>query len=181
MNFQKDPNRLEVYSEVRKNKIFVGTLFYNEKTKQFVFDYNRKYLLSKNAIPLGPELPLKKQHHSSKAGILFPSLNDRIPSRENAAFEEYCRSQNISSSEKNQIILLTTIGKRGPSTFVFESVYLPQNGIEEIRIFRQMLDLSLREVSSAFDIHLPTLNKIETGKSTDKNTLKLLKIYLSFP
>jgi len=181
MNFQKDPNRLEVYSEIRKSKIFVGTLSYNEKSKQFIFDYDRKYLLSKSAIPLGPELPLKKQHHSSKRGELFPSLHDRIPSRENAAFEEYCLSQGISPSEKNPIILLTTIGRRGPSTFVFEPVYLIQNIVDDLRAFRKLHQLTLREISSAFDIHLPTLSKIETGKSKDKNTLKLLTIYLSFP
>lgn len=181
MNCQKDLNRLEVYTEIRKSKLFVGTLAYDVKSKQFTFDYERKYLLSKNAIPIGPELPLKKQHHTSKKGELFPSFSDRIPSRENAAFEEYCQSQGISPSEKNPIVLLTTIGRRGPSTFVFEPIYLTPDVAHEIRDFRKQLNLTLREISSAFDIHLPTLSKIETGKSKDKNTLKLLSIYLTFP
>lgn len=181
MNFQKDPNRLEVYSEIRKSKIFVGTLSYDEKSECFNFEYDRKYLLSKKAIPIGPELPLKKQRYSSKKGSWFPSFYDRIPSRENPAFEEYCLSQGISPSEKNPILLLTTIGKRGPSTFVFEAVYLKDSTAEDLRSFRKRLQLTLREVAAAFDIQLPMLNRIETGKSQDKNTLQLLTIYLNFP
>jgi HipA-like protein len=181
MSFQRDPNRLEVYTEIRKSKILVGTLTYDQKTKQFSFDYDRKYLLSKNAIPIGPELSLKRRHHNSKNAQVFPSFSDRIPSRENAAFEEYCLSQGISPSEKNVIVLLTTIGRRGPSTFVFEPVYVALDVPNEIRFFRKQLGLSLREVSAAFDINLPTLSKIETGKSKDKNTLRLISIYLKFP
>lgn len=181
MSFQKDPNRLEVYAEVRKNKTLVGTLQYDPQSEKFIFDYERKYLLSKNAIPIGPELPLKKRHHISTGEKLFPSFLDRIPSRENAAYEEYCISQGISPTEKNLLILLTTIGRRGPSTFVFEAVYLESDISAEIRFFRKKMDLTLREVSAAFGINLPTLSKIETGKSRDKSTLKLLSIYLRFP
>lgn len=181
MSFQRDPNRLEVYTEIRKSKILVGSLAFDPKAKQFTFDYDRKYLLSKNAIPVGPELSLKKRHHTSKGNQLFPSFSDRVPSRENAAFEEYCISQGISPTERNPILLLTTIGRRGPSTFVFEPVYVESSISSEIRFFREKLKLTLREVAAAFDINLPTLNKIETGKSKDKSTLRLLSIYLKFP
>jgi HipA-like protein len=180
MNLVKDPDKLEVYTEIRKSKLLVGTLSYDSKTKQFSFDYDRKYLLSKNAIPIGPELSLKKRHHISKNG-LFPSFSDRIPSRENPAFEEYCLSQGILPTERNPIILLTTIGRRGPSTFVFEPIFPESSVSKEIIFFRKQVGLSLREISAAFDIALPTLSKIEMEKSRDKNTLKLLSIYLRFP
>ena len=180
MNLQKDPDKLEVYTELRKSKLLVGTLAYTPETKQFTFEYDRKYLLSKNAIPIGPELPLKRRHHVEK-GKLFPSFSDRIPSRENPAYEEYCTSQGVSPEEKNPIILLTSIGRRGPSTFVFEPVYVAPDVSSEIRFFRKQLGISLRELAAAFDINLLTLSKVETGKSTDKNTLKLLSIYLRFP
>lgn len=179
MGYQLDPNKLEVYTETRRSKIFVGTLIYDSDSKQFQFDYDRKYLMSKSAIPLGPELSLKKKHYSSKT--LYPSLADRIPSRENPAFEEYCISQGISSSEKNPIILLATIGRRGPSTFVFEPAYIELDDSKEFRFFRQSLKLTLREMATAFDLNLATLNKIETGKSKDKATIKLISIYMRFP
>lgn len=181
MDFHRDPNRLEVYTEIRKSKILVGTLYFDPKSKQFSFDYDRKYLLSKNAIPIGPEMSLKKRHHVSKPGQIFPSFQDRIPSRENPAFEEYCLSQGISVSEKNPIILLTTIGRRGPSTFVFEPIFESVDVAKELKFFRKTLGLSVRDVAAAFDINLPTLSKIETGKSKDKGTSKLLMIYLRFP
>jgi len=181
MQFQRDPNRLEIYTEIRKSKLLVGQLSYDEKNKQFVFVYERKYLLSKSAIPLGPELPLKKRTHASGVAQLFPSLSDRIPSRENPAYDEYCQSQGISPQEKNPIILLTTIGRRGPSTFVFEPVYMEPDIAKSSRLFRIEVGLSLREMSAALDINLLTLIKIETGKSRDKNTLRLLSIYLNFP
>jgi HipA-like protein len=180
MNYLRDPNRLDVYTEIRRSKLFVGTLTYDPKTQEFQFDYDRKYLVSKSAIPLGPELSLKKKHYVSRNG-LFPSLADRIPSRENPAYEEYCISQGISPSEKNPIVLLTTIGRRGPSTFVFEPVYLTSDDSREVRFFREKLGLTLREMAAAFDLNLPTISKIEMGKSKDKNTIKLLSIYMNFP
>ena len=48
---------------------------------------------------------------------------DRIPSKENPAYPDYCKSQGISVNETNPIILLIAIGKRGPSTFIFEPVF----------------------------------------------------------
>ena len=170
-----------MYSETKKTKTLVGDLSFDSKTKKYIFNYERKYLLSKAAIPLGPELPLKKQQHQSKAGELFPSFQDRIPSKQNPAYEDYCRTQGISSKEKNSIILLSTIGRRGPSTFVFESVYLDADPVKSLLHFRKEMDLSLRELALVFDLNFLTLHNIEKGKSTDKNTLKIISIYLNFP
>jgi HipA-like protein len=181
MQFTKDPNQLEVYSEIRKSKTFVGTLKYDSKQKKYIFDYDRKYIISKSAIPVGPELPLSKLHHIAKGGDVFPSLLDRIPEKENAAYEDYCLAQGIFPKEKNPIVLLSTIGRRGPSTFVFEPVYLGPDIAQHLKDFRKALSLSLREVSAAFDVNLLTLYKIEKGKSKDKGTLRLLTIYFTFP
>ncbi len=181
MYLQRNPSKLEVYSETRHSRVYVGTLTYNSNTSIYTFEYDRKYLVSKMAIPLGPELSLRKRVHQSKKTELFPSLQDRIPSKDNPAYGEYCKSQGIDPKEKDPIILLTTIGKRGPSTFVFEPVYLDGNLSEKIVNFRKTLDLSVREVATAFGLNYPTLNRIENKKSTDKNTLALLEIYLSSP
>lgn len=180
MLLQRDPDKLEVYSETKHSKAIVGLLRYDRETKIYIFEYDRKYLQSKSAIPIGPELSLRKRVHQTK-GSLFPSLNDRIPSRRNPAYAEYCRSQGIDPSEANPIILLGTIGKRGPSTFVFESLYLDNNVKDRFKHFRQSVNLSIRELAAAFDLNYLTLHRIEKGKSKDRNTLTLLEIYLNFP
>jgi transcriptional regulator with XRE-family HTH domain len=180
LQLARNPNKLEVYSETKQSRIFVGTLSYNPEASTYVFEYDKKYLASASAIPLGPDLSLRKRLHQSK-NELFSSLADRIPSRSNPAFEEYCRSQGISPKEKNPIILLATIGKRGPSTFIFESIYSETNVRETLIAFRKSLSLSIREVAMAFDLNYPTLNRIETRKSTDKNTLRILEIVFTFP
>lgn len=181
MRLQQDPNKFEIYSEVRRTKIFVGTLSYHVDKRKFILEYSRKYLISRSSIELGPELPLTQISHVSKTGVLFPSLEDRIPSRQNPAYPEYCASQGVAVNEKNPIVLLTTIGKRGPSTFVFESVPLEPDLAENLRSFRKKLGITLREMALAFDLNLLTLNKIERGKSQDKNTLRLVEIYSHFP
>lgn len=181
MQYPRDPDQLEIYSELKKSKNLVGKLKYEQKSKKYILEYDRKYLLSKSSIPIGPELPLSKAVHVSKAGELFPSLLDRIPSRQNAAYEEYCLAQDVSPKEKNPIILLSTIGRRGPSTFVFEPVYHEPELVQRLKHFRKELNLSLREISAAFDLNFLTLHKIENGKSRDKTTIKLLTIYLTFP
>lgn len=180
MYLAKNPNKLEVYSETDKSRVFVGVLTYNPHTSTYTFEYDRKYLVLPSAIPLGPDLPLRKRVHQSM-GDLFPSLMDRIPSRSNPAYEEYCNSQGVSSKETNVVILLGTIGKRGPSTFIFESVYAESNVSETLVAFRKSLNLSIREVATALNLNYPTLNRIETGKSKDKNTLRILEVIFAFP
>src|SRR5271155_5807356 len=114
MQYKRNPNKLEVFSEGRKRRVYVGRLSYDSEKEVFEFRYDPKYAKLKTAIPLGPELDLFKKVQSSKKKV-FPSFADRIPSKSNPAYEEYCRSQGISPSERNPIILLSTIGRRGPS------------------------------------------------------------------
>jgi DNA-binding transcriptional regulator YiaG len=176
-----DPNRLEVYSEGRKRRIYVGELFYLPKKKKYCFRYDDKYRASSVAIPIGPELDLFKKEHFSKADRLFPSFIDRIPSRSNPAYEDYCRAMEISPSEKNQIILLGSIGKRGPSTFVFEPVLQSTLSSTQILEFRSQLKLSRYDLSQVLGCNELTLQRIERGQQSDSFTFRLIEIFFEFP
>ncbi len=182
MNLNFDPNSLKVYSESRKRRVYVGALAHHLDRKIFEFVYDKAYLRSRNAIPLGPELSLRKVVHLCPEGKLFPSFLDRIPSKENPAYNDYCLSEGISPDEKNPILLLTTIGKRGPSTFIFEAVLEPQVDIRpQIKHLRETLGLSQRDLATAFDLNVLTLIRLEQGKSKDKNLIRLVQIYLKYP
>ena len=175
-----DKSQLQAFSESRKRRVLVGTLTWESGKNQFEFKYDPKYAKSKTAIPIGKELDLFKKSHISK-GKLFPSFADRIPSRENPAYEDYCRSQGISVAESNPIILLISIGKRGPSTFIFEPVFLNSFMHRDVRKFREVLDISIHEWAAAFDFNPPTLQRLESGKKTDLSTIRRAQIYLEFP
>lgn len=181
MDYSKvSKTQLQVFSESRRRRVLVGTLNWEIDKNQFEFRYDAKYAKSKTAIPIGKELDLFKKVHVSK-GKLFPSFADRIPSKENPAYEDYCRSQGISVDESNPIVLLTSIGKRGPSTFIFEPVYLNNFTYENVREFRKALGISIHEWAAAFDFNPPTLQRLESGKKTDLSTLKRAQVYLEFP
>lgn len=181
MQLNRDPNQLEVFSETKRRKTLVGTLIFEPKAKTWEFKYDKGYQKSKTAIPVGPELNLRKQAH--RANKLFPSFVDRIPSKANPAYEEYCQSQGISPTERNPITLLTTIGRRGPSTFVFEPVLLDAAGtaVDQLKKMAGELNLSSWDIANAFDLAQLTVQRILNGKSKDKNILKLIDIYLAFP
>ena len=175
-----DPTQLNVFFESRKRRVFVGTLRWDSSKNFFEFKYDPKYASSKKAIPVGRELDLFKKIHTSR-GKLFPSFTDRIPSRQNPAYEDYCRSQGVSVEEKNPIILLISIGRKGPSTFIFEPIVKNEFGIEEIKSFRKKLDISINDMAMAFDLNQVTLQRLETGKKADIGTTRRIQIYLTFP
>lgn len=176
-----DENRLHIFHESRKRRVFVGELVYNKKSDVYELIYDQNYAESKNAIPLSPDLDLFKLHHQSKKGQLFPSFLDRIPDKSNPAYKDYCKTQRISTNEKNPIILLGSIGKRGPSSFIFESVYNTEFDPVEIKNLRNILQITQHDIAQAFDVSQTTLQRIETGTSHDLNTLKRLQIILEFP
>ena len=176
-----DSNRLLIFQEGRKRRIFVGELHYSVVENQYELIYNKNYARSKKAIPLGPELDLFKLRHTSAKGILFPSLADRIPSRSNPAYKDYCKSQGISVEEKNPIILLGSIGKRGPSSFIFELIYKKEFSVTNIQKLREQLQISQYDFATALDFNQTTFQKIESQKSHDLNVLKRLQIYFEFP
>jgi DNA-binding transcriptional regulator YiaG len=176
-----DEDRLHIFHEGRKRRVFVGELFYNRKKNRYEFSYNPHYVFSKSAIPVGHELSLFKLHHKSETGKLFPSLMDRLPDKSNPAYKDYCQSQGIKPEEKNLIILLGSIGKRGPSSFIFEPVFHSEFTPSKITKLREDLEITQHDLSVAFDISKPTLQRIEAGTSQDANTLKNLQILLEFP
>jgi DNA-binding XRE family transcriptional regulator len=181
VSLKKDPNKLQIFHELKHSKIYVGELFYNEKKDVYILTYDKSYLKYKYAISLGPEQNLLKTTHISAKGQLFPIFVDRIPLKENPAYPDYCHFMGISVDEQNPIILLGTIGRRGPSTFIFEPVYITDFLVADIINLRKELDISQADFAKAFGLKKVTLQRIEAQTSHDTNTIKLLEIYFSFP
>lgn len=181
LKIKLDKTRLQIFHEGKKRRIFVGELIYIKEKDRYALIYNKKYTLSNNAIPISPHLSLFKLRHLSKKGELFPTFMDRIPVKSNPAYNNYCQSQGISPDETNPIILLGTIGKRGPSSFIFEPIYQDKFSPADISNLREELQISQHDLAEVFDISHVTLQRIESGKSRDPNTLKFLQILLEFP
>ncbi len=168
---------VDVYFERRKTREYVGRL--SKEGSNFVFNYDDGYAYGERSIPLGPDLPLSSKKFVSKN--LFPSFEDRIPSRKNPAYQEYCRSVGIDPNEKDLIVLVATIGQRGPSSFVFAPSKKDGVGREDVMRFRNDLKLSVREFSDLFDFSPATIHRIETKKTSGKDALKRLEVYYLFP
>lgn len=179
MSFKTPFGSIDIFLEKRKTRLYVGRLSFLKEVGVFEFVYDDAYLYSKNIIPLGPEFSLTKRVHRSPT--LFPSLQDRIPSRDNPAYPEYCNAMGISIEEHDPIVLLGTIGKKGPSSFVFEPVYEKQFTKEDLIAFRRALGLTTREFAICFDLSQAALTRIETGKSSGRDLLKRIEIYKNFP
>ncbi len=177
----KNVAAVDVYLESRKTRTYVGRLTEKKEANQhgYIFQYDDRYLYNKSALPLGPDLPITKKVHQSS--FLFKTLNDRIPSSKNPAYEEYCKTMNISPKERNPIVLLATIGRRGPSSFVFEPLYAGDYSSEDLIKFRKNLGLTMREFASVFDFTAATIQRIEKNKVTGKEALKRIAIYDNFP
>jgi len=180
-NLKLCQDKLNIFHEGRKRRIFVGELNYSKEQEVYELTYDESYAYSDTAIPLGPELDLFKLRHRSEKGKLFKSLLDRIPSKENPAYKDYCASQGISPDEQNPIILLGSIGKRGPSSFIFEPVYYSSFTKEDIKKLRQEIGLTQHDLANILDISIATLARIETGTSHDTNTIKRIEVFFTFP
>lgn len=173
---------VDVYAEGRRTRDHAGRLERhsgNDGKKGFRFTYEDAYLRQPDAVSVGPELPLTRKSFFSEE--VFPSFTDRLPSRENPAYPEYCTATGISTYEADPFVLLTTIGRRGPSCFVFEPVTGESFGSEEAREFRASLGLSLREFGLILDFSPYTIQKIESGKQTGRDVLKRMELYARFP
>jgi HipA-like protein len=172
------PNSLNVYLERRASRTYVGRL--TKKEGGFVFEYDKSYAYADNSIPIGPELPITKRIHKSEN--LFSSFVDRIPSRKNPAYVEYCAKFGIPINEKDEIILLSTIGQRGPSSFIFEKENDMAYSNFDYLSFRKDLQLTTRDFATVFNLSLTTLNRIERGASeSGRELLKRIEIYDKFP
>ena len=168
---------IKVYLE-RYTKTFpVGELT-KEKDK-YVFRYYKAYLYYKYAIPLGVEFPLTKQYFES--ATIFESFWDRIPSKLNSAYSDYCKMFNISPDETDIIILLGTIGRRGPSSFIFEPIWNDYFDAKKLALFRSELGLSTWDFAAAFGISQVTIVRIENNRTSGSEVLKFLEILYNFP
>lgn len=168
---------IDVYLARIKTREYVGRLSY--KDSNFIFTYSDLYLNNRRSIPLGPDLPLSKKEFVSTQ--LFPTFHDRIPSRENPAYEEYCKMAGIDVSEKRPLILLGTLGSKGPSSFVFAPVFKVTFNNQDVKRFRELLKLTVREFGELFDFSPNTIHAIENNKSSGQDALKRLEIYYRFP
>ena len=169
---------VDVYLERRKTRQYVGRL--QKEKRKFIFQYDKSYLKISSPISLGPDLPLQLEKLSSSK--LFPSFVDRIPSKKNPAYKEYCQSVGISPSETDPLVLLAKLGQKGPSSFVCVSVREDQFfSSQDLKLFRKNLKLSIREFSDLFDVSSATIYRIENNKTSGKSALKKIAIYYNFP
>ncbi|MBU0506571.1 HipA N-terminal domain-containing protein [bacterium] len=171
------PNKINVFSQTKSKRSFVGSL--TKDDKKFYFQYDKKYIHQKSAIPLGPEFELWKDTFSSKT--LFPSLADRIPSIQNPAYKDYCKQWGIDPKEKDPFVLLSTIGRRGPSTFIFEMAFENDDNATSIRSFRKMLELTQEEFELLFGLAHTTLIRLEQGRSTNETLLTYIQLIKNTP
>ncbi len=168
---------VDIFLERRKTRQHVGTL--NRVGAKLVFAYNESYFKAKNVIPLGPEFPLTQREFSSEK--LFPSFEDRIPSLQNPAYPEYCLAMGIDLRERDPIILLSTIGRKGPSSFIFYPIFERKITAEDVKTFRESLGLTTREFSAVFEFSQSSLNSLERNRILGIEILKRLEIILNFP
>lgn len=168
---------VDVFLEKRQTRLHVGILKRSEG--KFVFTYDNRYFKAKNIIPLGPEFPLtQKQYDSEK---FFPSLQDRIPSLQNPAYPEYCLAMGIDVKERDPIILLSTIGRKGPSSFIFFPIFDHRITGEDLKKFRKLLGLTTREFAAIFEFSQSSLNALEKNRILGNEILKRLEVILNFP
>ncbi|MES2273005.1 MAG: HipA N-terminal domain-containing protein [Chlamydiota bacterium] len=168
---------IDIFLEKRKTRLHVGIL--NKANGKFVFTYDERYFKSKNIIPLGPEFPLTQKQFISDQ--LFPSLEDRIPSQQNPAYPEYCQLMGVDPKERDLFVLLSTIGQKGPSSFVFSPIFERKITEENLIEFRNSLKLTTREFATVFEFSQASVNAFERGRISGKDILKRLEILLNFP
>ncbi len=168
---------VDVYLQRRVSREYVGRL--RRKDEWFIFAYDDRYAFSDRALELGPDLPLPKRVIKSRQ--LFPTFEDRIPLKSNPVYPEYCQWVGISPEESDPMVLLSTLGQKGPSSFVFAPVYNRQFSGKELIQFRKSLGLTIREFAGLFDFGPATIHRIESGKSSGKDALKRIEIYSKFP
>lgn len=168
---------INIYSQTKTKRISVGRLW--REGKSYLFEYDNSYKSLKNALPLGPELPLWKSKVTSQK--LFQSFLDRIPSKNNPAYVDYCREWGIDENETDVFVLLTTIGRRGPSTFIFETAIQNDYLSSNLKLFRIRLGLSQAEFEALFNISHMTLVGLESGKSKNSFYLNYFELFDKSP
>ncbi|MBF0107398.1 MAG: hypothetical protein HQM16_18975, partial [Deltaproteobacteria bacterium] len=104
-----------------------------------------------------------------------------IPFKKNPAYKDYCREWGISESEDDVFILLTTIGRRGPSTFIFEPALECNFTPAELKKFRTRLGLTQSEFENLFYISHMTLVRLENGKLQNNFYMNYLNLFSEVP
>lgn len=168
---------VNIFLEKRSTRQHVGVLARDDG--KLVFTYNENYFRAKHVIPLGPEFPLTQRRFVSER--LFPSLGDRIPSLQNPAYSEYCLTMGIDPQESDPIVLLSTIGRMGPSSFIFYPIFERKITPEDLLNFRESLGLSSREFAAVFEFSQTSLNAFERNRILGSEILKRLEILINFP
>lgn len=102
-------------------------------------------------------------------------------SQQNPAYPEYCRLMGIDPNERDVFVLLSTIGRKGPSSFMFSPLFERNMKPEDLIKFRESLGLTTREFAKVFEFSQPSLNALERGRTSGKDILKRLEILLNFP
>lgn len=65
-NLKLSQDKLNIFHEGRKRRIFVGELSYDKEEEIYELIYDESYAYSDTAIPIGPELNLFQLHHRSR-------------------------------------------------------------------------------------------------------------------
>ena len=175
-NYKMHP-AIDFYLELKKSRRYVGRL--TKEKGRFVFQYDKSYLESGGAIALGPDIPLSKDKKASLK--LFPSLADRIPSKRNPAYVDYCKSAGIDPLETDPFLLLAKLGKKAPSSFICAPVKENTFSRGRLKQFRRELRLSIREFADLFSISSAAIYRIENNKTSGRDTLKKIAIYYKNP
>lgn len=176
-NNPKKISAVDVYLKKRKTRQYVGRL--SRDNTNYIFIYDDKYLYKNRSFALGPDLPLTKKKFISK--ILFPSFSDRIPSNKNPAYKEYCKMVGIDPSENDPIVLVATLGQKGPSSFIFSPALDLMITHDDVVNFRKYLSITIREFGELFDFSPATISGIENKTISGKEAMKRLEIYRNVP
>lgn len=168
---------VNIFLEKRKTRLHVGTL--KRRDEELVFTYNTHYFKAKHVIPLGPEFPLTQKEFVAKQ--LFPSLEDRLPSLQNPAYPEYCLAMGIDPKERDPLILLSTIGRKGPSSFIFYPIFERTITSDDVVKLRESLGLTTREFAAIFEFSQSSITALERHRILGSEILKRLEIILNYP
>ena len=79
------------------------------------------------------------------------------------------------------MVLLATLGRRGPSSFIFEGVRPESDTATNVAEYRQKLGLTIREFAAIFSASAASIQKLEHGRGVGGELIKRLSIYMTFP
>ncbi len=171
---------IEIWHETLLSRKKVGTI--TRRDGKYILVYDEAYLNWADSTPLGPDLPLSKQIHVSKS--FWTSLNEALPPRDTAHYKDYCDAAGIDIKETDPLILLSTVGKRGASSFVFEIVHdenTMENSAKFLRYLQKEAKLSLADIALMFNIPKLSIFKLLHGQLKEPMIPRLISLYQKYP